>query len=110
MTFSTSASARSPCTTSYSVTFDEPLFVTTKVAAPEASFSVAGEQPSSVIATLTVRPPPPLATAAEVSLLPPSVPASRTTGAATTATPATVARTRGRTASGARTIVSIGMA
>ena len=110
-TFSTSARVRLPWTTSYSVAREAPLLVTTKVAGPEASFSAAGAQPSSVIATLTVRAPAPLlATAALVSLLPPSVPTSRTTGAATTATPATVARTRGRTASGARTIASIGMA
>ena len=111
MTFSTSASVRPPCITSYSVTFEAPLWVTTKVAGPETSFSAAGAQPASVMATLTVRPPlPPLAAAAGASLVPPSVPTSSTMGAATTTPPATAARTRGRTASGARTIVSIGMA
>ena len=93
------------------MTFDEPLLVTTKVVGPEASFSVAGSQPASVIATLTVLPgAAALATAALVSLSPPSVPTSSTIGAATTAAPATVARTRGRTASGARTMASIGIA
>jgi hypothetical protein len=97
-------------TTSYSVTLDESLLVTTKVAGPESSLSLAGSQPASLIATFTVLAAPALATAALVSLSPPSVAASSTTGAATTAQAATMARTRGRTASGARTMAGIGIA
>jgi hypothetical protein len=97
-------------TTSNSETFDEPLLVTTNVVGPEASSRLAGSQPASEIATLTVFALPELATALLVASPPPSVPTSSTIGAATTAAPATDARTRGRTASGTRTIVSIGIA
>src|ERR1700712_4948213 len=54
-TFSASPTIRVPCMSSSSVTELEPELVMWKVAGPDGSLSVAGEQPSSEIVSATLR-------------------------------------------------------
>src|SRR5690348_12553808 len=97
---------RPPDTISNSVT-REPRPVTANVAGPAGTRSVAG-QPASVIETATVREP----SGAAVAATPEPVirPATKTTGTATDARPAAVARTEARMRLGASTKASIGTA
>ena len=78
------------------------MLVTTKVTGPAASLSAAGAHPSSVIATLTVRPPAPLlATAVAAPSCRRACRRAGRSGPPPRRRRATLARTRGRTASGA---------
>src|SRR5580765_1165823 len=54
--FSFSPMIVSPSFTSYSVTADVPLLLTTNVVGPAGTVSAAGSQPASVMPTLTVCP------------------------------------------------------